>query len=154
MISGMSTVVSYLVIPRPPPQPEPVMRNTVDWIGGTMITIGLLVLLFALSEGNVVGWSTPWVPALIVVSLLMVIAFGFWQVYLESRTQKRPLMKMSIFKNRKFTARKRAHDALLLRLQQLSHLRDILVPGLPRASPSSRQPCASSPQASRASSSP
>ncbi|KAL6712226.1 hypothetical protein ACN47E_000103 [Coniothyrium glycines] len=104
VISAMSTVASYLVIPLPPPQPEPVMRNTVDWIGGTVITVGLVILLFALTEGNVVGWSTPWVPVLIVASLLLVVAFGVWQHYLETKTQKRPLMKMSIFKNRKFTA--------------------------------------------------
>ncbi|XPS92338.1 hypothetical protein M3J09_001735 [Ascochyta lentis] len=103
MVSAITTVASFFVIPVPPVQPEPVMRNTVDWIGGTLITVGLIILLFALSEGNVVGWSTPWVPTLIVVSLLIVIAFGFWQHHLETKTQKRPLMKMSIFKNRKFT---------------------------------------------------
>lgn len=79
------------------------MRNTVDWVGGTLVTIGLVILLFALSEGNVVGWHTPWVPTLIVVSLLVIAAFGFWQHHLETKTQKRPLMKMSIFKNRNFT---------------------------------------------------
>ncbi|KAF1845030.1 MFS general substrate transporter [Cucurbitaria berberidis CBS 394.84] len=104
IISGISTIASYLVIPLPPPQPEPIMRNTIDWIGGTLITVGLVVLLFALTEGNVVGWSTPWIPILIVFSILVVVAFGFWQHYLETKTQKRPLMKMSIFKNGKFTA--------------------------------------------------
>lgn len=104
IISAICTAASYFVIPLPPLQPEPVMRNTVDWIGGTLITVGLIILLFALSEGNVVGWSTTWVPVLIVVSLILVVAFGFWCNYLEKRTQKRPLMKMSIFKNKKFTA--------------------------------------------------
>jgi predicted MFS family arabinose efflux permease len=104
IISSICTIASYFVIPIPTKPLEPVMRNTVDWVGGTLITVGLIVLLFALSEGNVVGWSTPWVPVLIVVSLLFVIAFGFWQHHLETKTQKRPLMKMSIFKNRKFTA--------------------------------------------------
>jgi Na+/melibiose symporter-like transporter len=78
------------------------MCNTVDWIGGTLITVGLITLLFVLSEANSVGWSTPWIPSLIVVSILIIFAFGFWQHYLETKTQKRPLMKMSIFKNRKF----------------------------------------------------
>jgi predicted MFS family arabinose efflux permease len=104
IVSGMSTVASYFVIPLPPLQAEPSMRNTVDWIGGTLITISLIMLVFALSEGNVVGWSTPWVPVLIGLSLILVVAFGFWQYYLENRTQKTPLIKMSIFKNRKFTA--------------------------------------------------
>jgi predicted MFS family arabinose efflux permease len=104
IIAGISTVASYFVIPIPPQKPEPVMRNTVDWIGGTVITVGLVILIFALSEGNVVGWKTPWVSVLIVVSLFLVVAFGFWQQYLETKTEKRPLMKMSIFKNRKFLA--------------------------------------------------
>jgi MFS family permease len=102
IISAMCTVAGYFVIPLPPPQPEPSMRNTVDWVGGTLITIGLVMLVFALSEGNVVGWSTPWVPSLIVLSFLVIIGFGYWQHYLETKTQRRPLMKMSIFKNRKF----------------------------------------------------
>lgn len=84
-------------------QAEDSVRGAVDWIGGTLITVGLIVLLFALSEGNVVGWSTPWVPTLIAVSAIIILAFGFWQHYLETKTQKRPLMKMSIFQNRKFT---------------------------------------------------
>lgn len=80
------------------------MRNTVDWIGGTLITVGLIILLFALSEGNVVGWKTPWVPAILVVSIIIVAIFAFWQHYLETKTDKRPLMKMSIFRNVKFSA--------------------------------------------------
>ncbi|CAN9172416.1 unnamed protein product [Alternaria alternata] len=107
IIAGVSTVASYFVIPIPPQlkeEQQPVMRNTVDWLGGSLITIGLVMLVFALSEGNVVGWRTPWVPVLIVVALIIIIAFGFWQHYLETKTAKRPLMKMSIFKNGKFTA--------------------------------------------------
>ncbi|CAN9233443.1 hypothetical protein CUC08_Gglean003632 [Alternaria sp. MG1] len=107
IIAGISTVASYFVIPIPPAlkeEQQPVMRNTVDWLGGSLITIGLVMLVFALSEGNVVGWRTPWVPVLIVVALIIIIAFGFWQHYLETKTAKRPLMKMSIFKNGKFTA--------------------------------------------------
>ncbi|CAN9201576.1 unnamed protein product [Alternaria alternata] len=107
IIAGISTVASYFVIPIPPALKEEqqlVMRNTVDWLGGSLITIGLVMLVFALSEGNVVGWRTPWVPVLIVVALIIIIAFGFWQHYLETKTAKRPLMKMSIFKNGKFTA--------------------------------------------------
>ncbi|RYN15911.1 hypothetical protein AA0112_g12694 [Alternaria arborescens] len=107
IIAGISTVASYFVIPIPPQlkeEQQPVMRNTVDWLGGSLITIGLVMLVFALSEGNVVGWRTPWVSVLIVVALIIIIAFGFWQHYLETKTAKRPLMKMSIFKNGKFTA--------------------------------------------------
>ncbi|PSN73451.1 MFS general substrate transporter [Corynespora cassiicola Philippines] len=104
ILAAICTVTSYFVIPLPPLTTEPVMRNTVDWIGGTLITVGLVILLFALSEGNVVGWSTPWVPTLIAVSLLIITAFVFWCRYLEQKTEKRPLMKVSIFKNVQFSA--------------------------------------------------
>ncbi|KAL5116379.1 hypothetical protein ACEQ8H_005727 [Pleosporales sp. CAS-2024a] len=102
MFSAVTTLAGFFVIPLPPIQAEPSMRNTVDWIGGTLITIALIIMLFALSEGNVVGWRTPWVPTLIVVSVIIVLVFGWWQHYLETKTEKRPLMKMSIFNNRNF----------------------------------------------------
>lgn len=97
--------MGLIVIPLPPVQTEPIsMRHSVDWIGGTLITIGILVLLFALTEGNVVGWDTPWVPTLIAVSILIIAAFVFWQRYLEKKGHRRPLMKVSIFKNTRFSA--------------------------------------------------
>ncbi|KAF2706162.1 drug resistance protein, partial [Pleomassaria siparia CBS 279.74] len=105
ILAVVCTLIGYLVIPLPPLQAEPVnSRNQVDWIGGSLITISLVVLLFALSEGNVVGWSTPWVPTLIVVSILLIAAFVLWQIHLEKKTDRPPLMKMSIFKSTQFSA--------------------------------------------------
>ncbi|KAH7135414.1 drug resistance protein [Dendryphion nanum] len=99
------TVAGYYVIPLPPLQTEPIsMRHDVDWIGGTLVTSGILILLFALTEGNVVGWKTPWVPTLIAISILIIVIFVVWQHYLEKKGQRKPLMKVSIFKNKQFSA--------------------------------------------------
>ncbi|KAM0665817.1 hypothetical protein ACQRIU_000818 [Beauveria bassiana] len=77
----------------------------VDWTGGALITVALIALLFALTEGNVVGWQTAWVSNLILVSLLLIVAFYFWQRRLEKKPDGRPpLIKVSVFKNRQFTA--------------------------------------------------
>lgn len=77
----------------------------VDWIGGTLITCGLIALMFALTEGNVVGWSTPWISVLLIVSLLIIVAFVLWQIRLERRAGGTPpLVRMSIFKNARFSA--------------------------------------------------
>jgi Na+/melibiose symporter-like transporter len=76
----------------------------VDWIGGVLITVGILLLLFALTQGNVVGWSTPWIPTLVVVAILIIAAFAFWQRYLQNKGGKKPLMKITIFKNRQYSA--------------------------------------------------
>ena len=105
MLAAICTVVGYIVIPLPPLQAEPIsMRSQVDWIGGSLITISLVILLFALSEGNVVDWNTPWVPALIAASVILFAMFVIWQIYQEKKTERRPLMKMSIFKSTQFSA--------------------------------------------------
>lgn len=105
ILGAMITVAGIFVIPLPPLQSETIsMRNNVDWVGGTLITVGILILLFALTEGNVVGWKTSWVPALIATSVVIIAVFVVWQWWLERKGTRRPLMKVSIFKNIRFSA--------------------------------------------------
>ncbi|KAI1753912.1 major facilitator superfamily transporter [Xylaria castorea] len=103
------TAAGVFFIPEPPASSVPpkkglALLQSVDWLGGFLVTVGLLALLFALTEGNVVGWSTPWVPVLIVVAVILLGVFYAWQWYQENRTTRRPLIKPSIFKNGKFCA--------------------------------------------------
>ncbi|RGP60027.1 hypothetical protein FLONG3_11012 [Fusarium longipes] len=110
IMAGMIAVAGVFCIPPPPQELRPEHNNlraktaAVDWIGATLITCGLLALTFALTEGNVVGWTAPWIPVLIVVSLGVIVAFFFWQRYLEQKTTRPPLVKVSIFNNWRFTA--------------------------------------------------
>lgn len=101
------TIAGYLIIPPPPTTLHAQgvkVKATLDWVGAVLITVGLMVLLFALTEGNVVGWSTPWVPTLIVVALILITLFVFWQRHLEKTGKQTPLVKMSVFRNRRFAA--------------------------------------------------
>ena len=108
----MVTAAGVFCIPPPPPSvvgQEKVtlasLLKTVDWIGGFLVTAGLLALMFALTQGNVVGWnSAPWIYMLIVIALLLVGIFGAWQWYQERHMARAPLMKVSMFKNLRFTA--------------------------------------------------
>lgn len=113
MLAAVVTVAGYFLIPPPPPPPAGTATTigtgkhasaTVDWVGAVLITVGLMVLLFALTEGNVVGWSTPWVPVLIVVAVIFVTLFVFWQRHLEKTGKRTPLMKVSVFKSLRFSA--------------------------------------------------
>ncbi|KAI5466005.1 major facilitator superfamily domain-containing protein [Mariannaea sp. PMI_226] len=109
IMAGFISVAGIFLIPNPPTpsNDQATLRAKtaqVDWIGATLITVGLLALMFALTEGNVVGWSTPWIPSLIVVSLLIIVIFGFWVWYLENKTNRPPLVKISIFRNWRFSA--------------------------------------------------
>jgi MFS family permease len=104
LMAAAVTATAVVIIPPPPAHlrrtgPKP----TVDWIGGVLITVGLLALMFALTEGNVVGWSTPWIPVLIVVSVILVVLFALWQWHLERKPGGQPLMKISIW-NLRFSA--------------------------------------------------
>jgi predicted MFS family arabinose efflux permease len=91
--SALVALAGIFVIPATPPKLAKEAlegqgvrpRATVDWLGGFLVTMGLFALLFALTEGNVVGWSTPWIPALIVVSMVLLALFVAWQAYLERR---------------------------------------------------------------------
>ncbi|OMP88992.1 Drug resistance protein, partial [Diplodia seriata] len=106
IIAALLTLAGIFVIP-PPPITNPnnmTVKSTVDWIGGVLVTVGLMVLMFALTEGNVVGWTTPWVPTLIVASVAILFLFVLWQRYLGTHTSRRPLMKVSIFANTRFSA--------------------------------------------------
>ncbi|OTB06559.1 hypothetical protein M426DRAFT_318956 [Hypoxylon sp. CI-4A] len=103
------TLAGLLFIPPPPPHQTAgkggiASLKSVDWIGGVIITVSILALLFALTEGNIVGWGTVWIYLLIVISLLLLGIFIIWQWYQEKHTTSRPLMKVSVFKNARFSA--------------------------------------------------
>ena len=107
ILTALVAVAGIVFIPSPKPVPHQAgvsARASVDWIGAALITVGLLLLLFALTEGNVVGWQTPWVPVLIVVSVILVVLFVAWQHYLEKKGARPPLMKVSIFRSARFSA--------------------------------------------------
>jgi predicted MFS family arabinose efflux permease len=102
------TIAGIVFIPPPPPasvaqQKTMSLARSVDWLGGFLITAGILGLLFALTEGNVVGWGTVWIYLLIVIALLIIGIFVVWQWYQETHTTRPPLMKVSLFKNKLFS---------------------------------------------------
>ncbi|ETS86370.1 hypothetical protein PFICI_00198 [Pestalotiopsis fici W106-1] len=108
VLAVIVTAAGVFLIPPPPPKPAELtsgksLASTVDWFGGGLITAGILCLLFALTEGNVVGWKTVWIYLLIVIGLLFIAIFAAWQWYQEKHTTRPPLMKISLFKNKHFS---------------------------------------------------
>ncbi|KAI1014523.1 hypothetical protein LB504_012287, partial [Fusarium proliferatum] len=76
----------------------------VDWIGGGFISSSLTLLLVAITQGNVSGWSMPWIPPLLVVSVSLLGGFIFYQRRLEIDPDRIPLMRMSMFAKKQFSA--------------------------------------------------
>ncbi|RDW87601.1 hypothetical protein BP5796_03295 [Coleophoma crateriformis] len=107
--SAAITISAYFMIPKDFPPDTNVSRSTlvshIDWVGALVITAGLVLLIFALSEGNDLkkGWRKPFVLASLILSILLLMAFCFWEYYLESKTTRDPLIPISLFKNKHFS---------------------------------------------------
>lgn len=105
-LCGMVTVAGQILIPHS--KVEPSSRSNlvvnVDWVGGTLVTGAILLLNFALTEGNVVGWTVVWVLVSLLVSLTLLVMFILWIWYLETKTERPPLLRISIFRNSRFNA--------------------------------------------------
>jgi hypothetical protein len=57
----------------------------IDWLGTLLITSGIILFLFGLTSGRSTeqGWKSPSVIASLAVGIFFVLAFIFWQRYLE-----------------------------------------------------------------------
>ncbi|KAH6608617.1 hypothetical protein Trco_001963 [Trichoderma cornu-damae] len=100
IIGGVISICGVLFIPSSSSSSSSPATGTrgpqaIDWIGAALITVGLLALMFALTEGNVVGWSAPWIPVLIVLSVVVIAAFAVWQWHLERRLTAAAMTKES-----------------------------------------------------------
>jgi hypothetical protein len=115
-------VIGLIVIPNDDPSLHNVDEDRrIDWIGGFIVTAGLCLFCFSLTESGIAeqGWATPctsshplptvlsWsletdgltsdVPTLLVISILLLVAFGFWERHLERNTTFPPIAKFSLF---------------------------------------------------------
>ena len=82
------------VIPASTPHHQPA---GFDKAGAFLIFIGLAALLFAVSEGNTLGWTTP----VILVSIALAIITLAYFVWHELRVTD-PLLELRLFKNKNF----------------------------------------------------
>ncbi|MFE1665779.1 MFS transporter [Microbacterium sp. P02] len=69
----------------------------IDWLGGTMCTLGLGAAVFALIEQPNLGWTDPgiWIP--LVCGILLFTAF-----LLRQRTSSTPILPLGLFRIRNF----------------------------------------------------
>ncbi|KAH7884855.1 major facilitator superfamily domain-containing protein [Phlebopus sp. FC_14] len=61
------------------------MDRRVDWIGATLVTSGLVLIVFVLGQGEIApqGWKTPYIIALLIVGVILVGIFLAWENHLE-----------------------------------------------------------------------
>lgn len=109
ILSALTSIAAAIVTSasslqrKPPSDDQQTKSRSVDWLGAAIVSSSLLLLLIALTEANVIGWSTPWIPPLIVVAIVLLVAFAYYQYRLEKASNRQPLIRISMFKNIRFS---------------------------------------------------
>ncbi|TFY77725.1 hypothetical protein EWM64_g6287 [Hericium alpestre] len=82
-LCGLGTIAGLISIDADEPSTEDDKR--IDWLGALLITAGLVLVIFVLSDGELAPqkWRTPYIIVLLILGVLLVVAFVFWQLYLE-----------------------------------------------------------------------
>ncbi|RSH80151.1 hypothetical protein EHS25_007256 [Saitozyma podzolica] len=76
-----------------------------DWLGGFLVTAAISLFMFSMVQSGIVstGWRTPYVPALLIVSIILFVLFLCWERYLERRNGSiPPAAKFSLFTRNRY----------------------------------------------------
>ncbi|PBK86269.1 putative efflux transporter [Armillaria gallica] len=87
-------------------RPSITTDQRIDWVGAVLVSAGILLVVFVLSQGETAPhqWRTPYIIALLILGVTLIVTFVFWQRYLEqkydTKLSKRyppPLMRLSLW---------------------------------------------------------
>ncbi|CDK24794.1 unnamed protein product [Kuraishia capsulata CBS 1993] len=104
ILYGSLAVAAFFFVPR---------DRAIDWenslnilkkmdITGAFLSMaGFTLLAFSLTEGDAAdkGWKTPYVIALLIIGVLLIVALGVYESYIPEK----PLIPMQIWKSKDFT---------------------------------------------------
>ncbi|KAK7511561.1 MFS multidrug transporter [Phyllosticta citriasiana] len=95
ILSLSTVVVAYFAIPSDS-QTRKNLGVKMDWWGALLSSVGLILLVFAITDSSSApnGWATPYIPALLAVGILVLVAC----VYVEGWVSEQPLLPFDIFK--------------------------------------------------------
>ncbi|KAJ1302260.1 hypothetical protein OPQ81_001079 [Rhizoctonia solani] len=96
-LGALTILAAALAIHKDKPSQEQDRR--IDWIGALLSTIALVLLTFSLAQSSSAkdGWRTPYIPVVLVISILLLGCFVWWEHYLETRTTRPPLMYLGLW---------------------------------------------------------
>lgn len=76
---------------------ESTSKTSIDWLGAGLSMTILFCLSLALIQGNKWGWQSSVIISLLISSVLLLIIFLVWE-----KSQKNPMIDLSLFKSRNF----------------------------------------------------
>src|SRR5258708_7247046 len=95
----LSALVVAVTLRHVPESRDPGATAPVDVTGGVLVTLGLVGLTYGLIQGPANGWATSPVLIALIVGVLLLGAFGWW----EHRAPA-PMLSLSLFRSTQFTA--------------------------------------------------
>lgn len=69
-------------------------RQPLDLVGAALVTVGLLLVVFGVSQGSSAGWGDTGVVLALVVAVAALVAFFLWE-----RGRPQPLLPFTIFRS-------------------------------------------------------
>lgn len=103
-LTAVTFVLGLYVIDDDLPSTETDLR--IDWVGAVLISAGLLLVVFVLSQGELAPeqWKTSYIVALLLLGVAFIVAFFLWQRYLGQNCDMKsstryppPLMRLSLW---------------------------------------------------------
>lgn len=113
IITGLLGVLGAIVIPK---DVAPDHKPKMDYVGCFLSTSGLILLQFVLSSGGDYGWSTPFIIALLVIAVALLVAFVVFQKFISY-----PIMPLSLWKLRNFAGLWIAGFSMLSSPERIMH---------------------------------
>ncbi|KAH8722671.1 major facilitator superfamily domain-containing protein [Phaeosphaeriaceae sp. PMI808] len=93
VILAIVGVISYFCVPNSQEDQDKTVK--MDWLGTATIVPGLVLIIYALTDGSHApnGWATPYIPITLALGVLFIAAF----VYIEGWVAEQPLLPGDMF---------------------------------------------------------
>lgn len=104
-ISALTFVGGFVSFDADMPSTERDRR--IDWLGAFLVTAGLVLIVFVLSDGTIApdGWRTGYIIALLIIGVILLAAYIWWEHFLERKLDAHspawwtppPVMRVSLW---------------------------------------------------------
>jgi MFS family permease len=95
----VAVVVVALAVRHVPESRDPNVTGAIDYAGALALVVFLAGITFAFIEAPVLGWSSPAVLAMLLAGIAGLVGF-----LVRERTAAAPMLPLSVFRERQFTA--------------------------------------------------
>lgn len=97
IVSALLAVLGFIALPSAPMKRD--LSSSMDLLGSSLSTAGLILLAFVLSGGGIYGWGQAFIVVLLVLSVTLIVTFVVYENKISN-----PIMPLSLWKIRNFAS--------------------------------------------------